>query len=365
MAKKLKTHVKGWYEFWRRERLKKRVINMKLDISTLRTDVLDMRKKNFSLSESSAYNLRENDFREYINTWEAYQPRLVKNPYFVVADDKYLFSLAMRNFVEVPEVFAIITNGTVSSVSREYLTNDNLFDYFLSQGGGVIKDRYGSDGYDVFVFKRNENKMDLYYKDGEITKISFDILVREIKSGLVQPIVEQSRFYNSIFSESINTVRLITMKTGEDSSKQEIVAAVQRIGTKRSAPVDNFNQGGGSALVDLNTGKLGKFTMVDSFSEEGTRLFFSRHPETDAPIEGQMVPNWSLIKRQIPDIARRLPFWNFIAWDVVVNDIGIMILEINLKSSLNVFQVHGGMRNTSFGERFREQGYLVDDVLFD
>ncbi len=340
-----------------RNNLKKMVVNSNRNILQLQ-GVYDARKYDFSLSESQAYAFPKNDYREYINTWEAYQPRLDNNKYSILSDDKLLFSAVMKNYVDVPEVYALIRDGVVHSVCEKELTNADLYDFFLQNNGGVIKARGGYNGFDVYVFLVQDNTL---LRNGmPVSREEFAEIISKAKNSLIQSRVEQGAFENSLYDKSVNTIRIISIKK-EGALEHEIVAAAQRIGTLRTNAVDNFSQGGLSALIDVELGKLSKATIIDAVDENGNRQFFSKHPDTGAQIEGQIIPNWEQAKAAIIDITRRLPLFHYIAWDIVIKDDGIAVIETNMKSALTVFQVHGGMRHQLLGQKYIEHGYIKED----
>lgn len=335
-----------------------RVVNAHHNVSVVdASKVFDARKYGFTLSESALFELNEDNIGEYITTWEGYQPRLVENPHFIVSDDKMLFSFAMEGIVEVPKIYAVITAGRVESVSREVLNNDNLYDFFLKNGGGVLKARSGYNGYGIHIYTADGTS--LYEREETVSREDFDRVVRGTKSSLVQNRMEQGRYARELFDGSVNTLRIISMRR-KDSNAHEVVAAVQRIGTRRSAPVDNFSQGGASALIDLETGKLSAMTCIDSYDDAGKRIFYDRHPDTGAQIKGITVPDWEGIKNAIAEITRQRPFFDLVAWDIVLKDQGIAVIETNMKSTLGVFQVHGGMRSGLLGQKYKEFGYIKE-----
>jgi len=342
----------------RTKRMRDRIVNAHHDVQKYNVDkVFDARKYGFNMSESASYKLNEENYKEYISTWESYQPRLANTPYSIISDDKLIFSLVMGSVVDVPTVYAFILDGKVEALSGYDITNENLYDFFVANNGGVLKDREGYDGFGIYVF--NTNGTVLISKGKIISKFEFDTIVSNAKNTIAQKRIVQGSFENNIFDGSINTVRMISIKK-KDSNEHEVVGAVQRIGTKRSAPMDNFSQGGGSAMIDLETGELSSMTCMDSFDEKGERIFYDKHPDTGAQIKGEKIPHWDLVKETIVKITRKLPLYNFIAWDIAITDDGIAIIETNMKSSLRVFQVHGGLKNKHLGQKYREYGYIKD-----
>ncbi len=356
MIQKLSALIRSILQKRRMNKLKNVILNAK--DSVLDTyNTYDARKYGFSLSESTMYSFPKNDYREYISTWESYQPRLGNNRYFVISDDKFCFSTVMKNYVDVAEVYALINSGKVFSVGKEDINNENLYDFFVSVKGGVIKDRGGYNGFDVYVFKCEEKQL---LRNGEIvSREEFSKIIKKISSGLAQKLLVQGSFENKLFANSVNTIRMITMQK-KDSFEHEVVAAIQRIGTNRTNGVDNFSQGGGTALIDIDSGVMSAMTCIDSFDKDGNRVFYSQHPDSGAQIEGVAIPNWSEVKAEIIDITRRLPLFKFIAWDIMLKDNGIAVIETNMKASLRSFQVHGGLRNKYLGQKYKEHGYIKD-----
>lgn len=351
----MKSLIKKIISRIRKKRFKKAILNSKHDSLEFRSCPKDYRKKGFSMSESYIYHLGENDFRNYINTWESYLPRLSNNSkYIVLSDDKNLFSMTFGKYIKTPKVVCTIYDGFVISKEALITSIESLYDY-LKNNGGVMKDLYGSDGFDVYVFDNIDNH--IYYKGKEVCLEDFKKIISKTKNLVVQEKLVQGEYANSLFDKSINTIRVISIKNKE-SFEHKIVAAAQRIGTKISEPVDNFNQGGLSSIIDINTGTLSAATSINSIDDAGKQIFYEFHPDTGARIKGRKVPNWNMISECVSNITYNLPYFNFIAWDFVVQEDGFALIEINMKSSLNLFQVHKGMRNDLIGEAYRNAGFL-------
>lgn len=346
---------------WRLKKKCDSIVNSNHSSISIPSTVKDMRDRHFSMTESFLCDFVNNDFRDYITTWESYQPRMTESPYFVLSDDKYLFALAFGNYIDVPKTYAIIDNGEIQPITK-YVGEVDWYRFIVECGGAVIKDRCGCDGFGVFVLNPVREK--LYCKGKCISEDELQKIIGSHKKGIIQSIVKQGDFENAFFPDSVNTIRIISVRK-KDSIEHEIIGAIQRIGTKRSAPVDNFSQGGGTALIDLETGELGAMTASFAVDENGNRQFFDYHPDTGVRIKGKVVPNWNGLKSLISDITKCLPYFECIAWDIVVKDDGFALIETNMKSSLNIFQIHKGMRNTILGEKYREHGWLVDQNLIE
>ena len=343
--------LRNIYRNYKLSQTRKYVVNEHHDVSVIDVkNTLDMRRYGFSLSESALFDLKHNDYREYISTWEALIPRL-KGEFLPLYDDKYLFSLVFGNYIRVPETYALINNGCIIPIKSENINANNLYNYLVNLSGGVVKNRAGAAGFNVYVFSSDGEN--LLYKGEICTREKFAEIVNNFKSGIVQEKITQGKFESSIFDKSINTVRIISIRKTGGNGEHEIFAAVQRIGTNTSAPVDNFSQGGGSAIINLETGELGSLKSITL----GQKCY-DNHPDTGAKIKGLVIPGWADLKRKIIDLTAKLPFFDFIAWDIVIQDDGFAVIEINMKSTLDLFQTHGGLRNSKLGQKYAEMGYL-------
>ena len=336
--------------------MRDKVVNGHHDIMQISEDMADFRKYGFSNAESMNYDLKHNDYHDYISTWESYLPR-IKNSlkkYFPISDDKYLFYLVFSHYIKTAECYALIREGKITWLREE---EGGLYDAIVSHKGMVIKDRSGNDGFDVYVFRVDDGQV--YYKGEAVTEQRLSEIVSSCKNALVQERLYQGQFENALFDKSINTLRIITIRK-KNSVEHEVIAAVQRIGTERSYPVDNFSQGGGSCLIDIETGELGPMATLFSRDENGNQQYYDYHPDSGAQLKGIVIPNWQKIKSQLVELTVKLPFFEYVAWDVVLQDEGIAVVETNMKSSMNPFQIHKPLRNSIIGERYSEKGWLVD-----
>ena len=319
--------------------------------------VADRRREGFSLIDSYCYDLAQNDYHDYVSSWEESQPEKEFNPYGCLSGDKYLFAQVFGQQIKVPMTWALIECGKLIPIEQSALSEENIYSFFIKMGGGVMKDRFGANGFNVYVFTVDQEK--LYYKNKPVSQSELQEIIRQFTHGIVQERIVQGAFENSIFDKSINTVRVLSVKKKGEQS-HEVIGALQRIGSMKSAPVDNFNQGGLVAPIDIATGRLGKVAGIFYVDEKGNHLHTEYHPDTGAIIEGKILPHWEKIVDCVSEITRRLPYFDLIAWDFVIQDDSCMLVEINRKSSLNVFQIHGGMRHSLLGEKYREHGFLVE-----
>ena len=58
------------------------------------------------------------------------------------------------------------------------------------------------------------------------------------------------------------------------------------------------------------------------------------------------------------DVCRKIPYMDFIAWDLLVTDEGICVIEANTSSGVNIIQLWGGQRQGELGDFFRYYNVL-------
>ena len=117
---------------------------------------------------------------------------------------------------------------------------------------------------------------------------------------------------------SVNTIRIATLL---GDKKQGIVYAFLRIGNGKV--MDNVDQGGMAARVDLESGKL----LTVGADKQGNT--YTEHPMTHTPIVGFEVPFFEEAKAMCLQAAQKVPQMRFVAWDVAVTEKGPVFIEGN------------------------------------
>lgn len=136
--------------------------------------------------------------------------------------------------------------------------------------------------------------------------------------GLLEDWVVQHEALSALCPTSVNTIRIATL-IGD--KQQGIVYAYIRIGN--GSVVDNVDQGGMAAPVDLETGRL---TGVGA-DKKGNR--FEKHPMTGVTIPGFQIPFWQEAASMCLAAMRVVPEVRFVAWDVAITETGPVFIEGN------------------------------------
>jgi len=182
----------------------------------------------------------------------------------------------------------------------------------------------------------------------------FSKLIGSLDNYIICEYIKQGEYGKSLFSETVNSIRILTMMSPDDN-KPFIATAVQRIGTKKSRPVDNWAAGGLSAYIDVYTGVLSEAV---SF-KDGVLRHHDTHPDTGKQIKGISIPNWDGVKNKILYVASKLPYIPYIAWDVVLLDKDILVIEANNCSGVNFLQVQEPLLKNKKVRQFYEYYSII------
>ena len=136
--------------------------------------------------------------------------------------------------------------------------------------------------------------------------------------GIIEERVIQHPRLMALCPTSVNTIRIATLL---GDKKQGIVYAFLRIGNGKV--MDNVDQGGMAARVDLESGKL----LTVGADKQGNT--YTEHPMTHTPIVGFEVPFFEEAKAMCLKAAQKVPQMRFVAWDVAVTEKGPVFIEGN------------------------------------
>ena len=221
------------------------------------------------------------------------------------------------------ETFVIGDKNTVST------------DTFLRSlnGSYILKPIDGECGSGIFKLLVEEGK----FRDGE-GDISIQGIIDKVKKDryLVQQIVVQHPLMASLHPESLNTMRLVTIRD-QHTGKIVVFPSILRIGTGHSF-VDNTSKGGLAVAVDLETGHLGEYGFYKP--EYGTRTRV--HPDSGIVFSTFRIPFFKEAKEQAIKLHSMLPTVQSIGWDIAIGERGPVFIEGNDNWEINGPQICNG-----------------------
>lgn len=357
---------------------------------------LDDRLQNWRdgfLSKSAfVYDFESYEREAFLSDYQREKTAYINESQFTqVLMNKIGFFMAMERFDEHrPELFGVLDGGKLHPISPAVTDRLGVSggDIPGSENSGAAIESYGSDGTTLvtgtgrdtvdtvdaanWIFDKLEQGDQLVLKPAHaaggtgvkhcwsrngtvrmngnrLTRSQLRDEIASLRNNIVMEYVEQAEYSDELYSNSTNTIRMMTMW---DSETEEVFCpvAVHRIGTGHSAPVDNFGSYGISAPVDLETGEMGSGVQL---TPDGEVQWHDIHPETDAEIDGNSVPGWQTIRDRVLDIADAFSYVPYVGWDVVVTAPGeFVLLEANNCPDFKMVQAHGPLLTDDRVKRF-------------
>ena len=138
-------------------------------------------------------------------------------------------------------------------------------------------------------------------------------------AGLIEDVILQHPDLAKLYPDSVNTYRIVTVNRGGTAG---VVYAYIRIGNGGRF-VDNFNSGGMTAPVNVETGVI-EYPAVDKAGR-----CYEVHPATGCPIPGCRLPHWHASVEMCLEAAQVVPGLGYVGWDVAVSPDGPQLIEGN------------------------------------
>ena len=224
-----------------------------------------------------------------------------------VIDDKNLYDLFFYD-VPHPKVIARLVGGIHEDGSYNIITFDDVVKLCEKKGQAIIKVPYGSSGgHGIQFWSMGSGK-------------SLTEILSQVKTFVIQEIVNQHEEMKKLHADSLNTIRVMTMTDGNEVKP---LSAIVRMGVGDSK-VDNVSSGGIACGINKD-GSLKNF----AFDGKGRR--YDVHPQ-GAHFEDTVIPNFdtciSLCKKLAPRVAR---FSKLISWDFAIDaEAQPLLIEANL-----------------------------------
>lgn len=258
--------------------------------------------------------------KEYIPT-DLYNVELLTRAnrigYSSVYGDKNLTEVFLRD-VRQPHTFLKRMNGYYyfegEAISEEEALRrcENLKDV-------VIKPSLSTQGKGIQILTITNGQTN---HDG----MSLQLLFKQYgKNFQIQERFKQHELMNALNPTSVNTIRIVTYRSGNEVL---LIYAVVRIG-KMGSVIDNQCAGGISTIIN-EEGRLGKF----GFGGYGEDNILKT--ETGIILEDYQIPSFQKIVSTVKRLHLQLPFFDIIGWDMAVAEDGEpTLIEWNTKVGLS------------------------------
>ena len=149
-------------------------------------------------------------------------------------------------------------------------------------------------------------------------------------STLVEEYLVQHEDMSRLYPHSVKTLRIVSLIDRE--GEPHIVYAFVRIG-QGGRVVDNLNNGGMAAPIDLETGKISHVAFDKDYH------YFDTHPDTGTYLIGYPIPYWDKAVELVLASAKRIPQLRYVGWDVAVTEKGVVFVEANQHPGHDILQM--------------------------
>lgn len=290
------------------------------------------------------YDFKHNDKRKYLSEFDWYRSRYINAPFDFAFNNKVICAEILKQYMRVAENLFIKNKGVLYGFSDGIKTNEDIYRCLCKRGKLIIKPVAMGKGTGVHLISIVES--DIYIDAERVHKDALFAFFDSKKEFVVCEFIHQHRYANEIYDKTANTIRLITLRDIH-THRFKIFFAVQRMGTRGTIPVDNGSKGGLVSKIDIDTGILSEAKCLHTLDT------YYVHPDSKKELKGIKIPNWEAVKAEILEVCEKLPFMDFIAWDLLITNDGICVIEANSSSGVNIIQLWGGQRNGELGEFFR------------
>lgn len=301
-------------------------------------DRLECWRSGFLSQARLLYSFETHPRDQYLSDYKRFTSNRINGTYTSLLANKVMFDAVMRRFpAHIPRSLGFIVKRRFHSLDPSGTVRciDSLVDWCVAGNSVVIKPHTGGGGSGILIIDAGPGMLRINGDD--VTKEELHTRLKSINLVIIQEKIQQAEYSQTIYPSSINTIRVLTV-WNRDADEPFVGAAVHRFGSKAAGVVDNWTQGGLTAAIDLDSGRL---SAAAAPGDRGVVKWHERHPDTGAPIRGVVVPEWSGLMTQLLGVAARLPFLPYVGWDIVVDPLGsLKIIEGNHRSGVTILQIH-------------------------
>lgn len=258
--------------------------------------------------------------------------------------NKLYFDIFARSIgVDTPRVIAYFTNNKLYSVKQGFV--EISFNELAKQGDQILfcKEMAGECGAGIFKLKIENGKF--YKNDTEISSNGLEKLISN-SDYIFQELVIQHHRMSELYSKSVNTMRLVTVRSLKDG-KIHLMPSILRVGANGSF-VDNTSQGGLAVGFDLETGRLNQY----GFHKPQFGLRTETHPDSGICLKEFYIPFIKEAEEKAMFFHSMLKDIHSIGWDIAIGENGPIFIEGNDNWEINGPQVGNHGLKKEFEEYF-------------
>lgn len=299
------------------------------------------RKGRFSYYMDYNLYLKKESLADFVAPGEFHriEKKLNTPEYYPILEDKYFFYkiLEGNGFRSPKNLYLIEPSGIYMLDSGRYIDENEFLEGDLN---GFCKVINGYGGSGVFPFEISNREI-LVRKE----TVTFPDFLKMLGSNkyLIQERIVQHPEMNALNPSCINTIRILTMRTG---NTVHLFEDYLRIGINNSY-VDN----GMSGNIMIGIGEAGKL-MNEAWStgKDDPIHTLKKHPQTGVRFEDFTIPFYQESVVMAKSLHQLYQQFFMIGWDICITPEGPLVIEGNNITNLFPFQVLYGGKRRAFKE---------------
>lgn len=266
------------------------------------------------------------------------EPYFNKREFASAMEDKNFYQMMLGDVCQ-PKTIVSNISGQYYNDKYQWISKEEAIACSLLASQLVVKPAIASGGGKNVCFLQERNESNLI-KAWEKLKKDF----------IVQEVLEQHPDLAKFHPVSVNTIRLMSFRQGNEV---QIVSAVLRMGVN-NAKVDNANAGGIFCGID----EQGKLRSV-AYDVLGNQ--YQSHPDGQS-FAGSSIPAYEKVIQTVQRLHARFTHFRLISWDFTVTPEGIPVcIEYNLTyQSINILQLANGPLFGAFTHEVLSERYGGD-----
>ncbi len=290
---------------------------------------------------------------------------LYDSRFLVILNNKLLFNRFYSSFgFPMAKLYGFLNQESGFLPDGTPLTSQDELGAWLS--GTQVKEMFikpvgGLQGFNALVIKDIDGGNFLACGGSSCSKWTaedlYNHLFRDVPAEkfyfpgyIFEQLIKQHPSLGRINPSSVNTCRILTLKSKDGTIDTPF--AFMRFG-RAGNHVDNMNQGGVAAAIDMETGALHK----GAYNPKWEVGWTSVHPDSGAAIEGFQVPHWEEAKKLAVRAAAVMPGIKSIGWDIAISGEGPLLVEGNSSwNPITLQQVNQGLLTPGNREIFHQYG---------
>lgn len=290
------------------------------------------------------YDFDHNDKNEYLSEFDWYKSRYINEPFDCVMNNKVITAEILKQYVRVPQNYFLKNKGFLTDYKSRPATYSDIIKVLHMKKTLFLKPISAGKGNGVDILEFNDDLLRIN-KD-VVSEKQMEEYLSKRNCWFICEVIQQHSYLDNIYNKTFNTIRMIVLRDVV-TKEFKIFFAVQRIGTSETIPVDNGSKGGLVSKIDLETGELSEARCLRD------KQVYISHPDSGSMIKGVRIPNWKEIKKEVLALSNKMPYMHFIAWDILITEEGVCIIEGNTSSGINIIQLWGGQKNKELGTFYR------------